>query len=125
MPDLAILDDILPAERVPVRLTTLLTIVIAKELPEGHRFTPARQFILFCQLFFRKGLVRLDVLDGTDGQRLHVYAVQRVVAIDTGAVFITRLIVPETGTPSVSTAGLAFAVHLFFHRLLPPIRLHR
>jgi len=67
MPGAAILDDIPPTEGVPVHLATFLASIILEELPERDRFTSARQFVLFRQLFLREGFVLLDVLDGADG----------------------------------------------------------
>jgi hypothetical protein len=125
VPTVAVLDDHLPAKRVPVHLATFPAHVIGEELPEGDRFASARQFVLFCQFFFREGLVGLDVLDGADGQGLYVHVVQRIAAIGAVAVFVTGFVVFEAGTTSVLTAGLAIAVCLFFHCVRLLLRVYR
>jgi len=101
VPGATILNDIFPAEGIPVHLATFLASIVLEELPEWNCFTSTRQFVLFRQIFFREGCVLFNVLDGADGQGIHVHAVQRVVAIRTGAVFITRLIILETRTAFV------------------------
>jgi hypothetical protein len=47
VPGAAILNDIPPAEGVPVHLATFLARIIVEELPEWDCFTSTRQFILF------------------------------------------------------------------------------
>ncbi|MFX0046493.1 MAG: hypothetical protein ACFE8Z_11645 [Candidatus Hermodarchaeota archaeon] len=41
VPGITILNHIIPTERVPVRLAASLALVIADQLPERDRFTPA------------------------------------------------------------------------------------
>jgi hypothetical protein len=67
VPGATILNDILPAEGIPVHLATFLASIVLEELPEWNCFTSTRQFVLFRQIFFRKGCVFLNVLDGADG----------------------------------------------------------
>jgi hypothetical protein len=93
MPGVAVLDDGPPAEREPVRLAALLAGVAFEQLPERDGLTLARQFVLFRQVFIRKGLVLLDVSDRADGQGVYVHVVQRVVAAGAGAVFVTEFVV--------------------------------
>ena len=121
VPGITILDHIIPTERVPVRLATFPTLVIPEKLPERDRFTATGQFVLFRQLPLRKRLVLVDVLDGTNGQSIHIHVVQRIVTIGTSTVPVARLVVLETDAASGSTTRLALAVHGFLHRLL----LHR
>jgi len=52
MPRATILNDRLPAERIPVRLATLLTRIILEELPKRDCFASTRQFVLFRQCLF-------------------------------------------------------------------------
>jgi hypothetical protein len=66
VPGITILDHIIPTERIPVRLATFPALVITDQLTERDRFTLAGQFVLFRQLFFRKRLVLVNMLDGTD-----------------------------------------------------------
>ena len=113
VPGIAILDHSIPAKRVPIRLATFWALVIIEKLTEQDRSAITGQFVLFCQLFFRKGLVLVNVLDGTNRQGLHIHAVQWVMAVGAGAVLVTRLIVLETSAASGSTARLALAVYCF------------
>jgi hypothetical protein len=73
MPGAAILDDPLPAEGVPVRLTTLPTAIVLEKPPEGNGLTPKAQFVCLRQLLCRKGFMLLNVLDGTDGYAIHIH----------------------------------------------------
>ena len=67
MAGVTMLDHGIPAKRVPIRLATFPTHIIPEKLTERDRFTLAGQFVLFCQLFFRKGLVLVNVSDRANG----------------------------------------------------------
>ena len=115
VPGAVILDHSPPAEGIPVHFTAFTTGIIVEQLPERDRFALTRLSVFLRQLFFGEGLNRFDVLDGAYGQGIYVHAVQRVVAIDTVTVFVTRLVVSETGAASALAAGLTIAVYFFLH----------
>ena len=52
VPGMAVLDHVIPAKRVPIRLATFSTHIIPEKLTERDRFTLAGQFVLLRQLFF-------------------------------------------------------------------------
>jgi hypothetical protein len=52
MPGVAVLDDPLPAEGVPVRLATLLANVVLEKPLQGNDLTLTGQFVLLLQLLF-------------------------------------------------------------------------
>ncbi len=61
VPGITIPDHIIPAKRVPIRLAAPLAGIIPEKLSERDRFTSTGQLVLFRQLFFRKGLVLVNV----------------------------------------------------------------
>jgi hypothetical protein len=110
VPGAAILNDVSPAKRVPVHLAAPLAGIVVEQLPKRNALTPARQLIFLYQLFLRQLSELFDIPDGANRKRVNVHAVQGVVTVGTGAVFVTRLVVPETDAASVPAAGFAVAV---------------
>jgi hypothetical protein len=52
MPGVAVLDDPLPAEGIPVRLATLLATIVLEKPLQGNDLTLTGQFVLLRQLLY-------------------------------------------------------------------------
>jgi hypothetical protein len=75
VPGATILDDALPAKRVPVHLAAPLAGIVIEQRPERNALTPARQLVFLCQLPLRQLSERLDILDGAKRKGVNVHAV--------------------------------------------------
>jgi hypothetical protein len=97
VPCATILNHIVPAKRVPVRLAAFLAVVILEQFFERYSFTATRQLILGHQILLREGFVFDNILDGTEGEVADIYAVQGITAFGACAQFAARLVVFQTG----------------------------
>ena len=114
VPTARILNNLVPAKRVPVRFPTLLTHKITQQLPEWYLLVTARQLVLLLEIRVRECLVVRDILESANREVLNINPVEWILAIDTLTTLITRFVVLEARTTPICTTFFALTVYCLF-----------
>jgi hypothetical protein len=116
VPGVELLDDILPAERIPVKFIALGAGVSGEEIPQGGLLALARQIHLCIEFRLREHLVLLDMVQRAMRHVGDIEAIEGVVADRVVAAISTRLVVFKAGTAPGSAAVLAATDRWFFYK---------
>jgi len=93
VPCAIILNNIIPAERIPVSSSAFTAFVFSEKILEPYLLTLTRQIVVSFKVPFFQFFYLSDVFSGTYGQFFQIHIVERVLATPAIAILITWFMV--------------------------------